>query len=91
MNVVVLYRPNSEHERAVLDFEHNFTHQTEKDIDLVSLDTIEGDEMARMYDVTQYPAVIARDSEGKLLKLWQGGTLPLINEVSYYAQERSFN
>ena len=87
MNVVMLYHPNSEHERAVLNFERDFEHQTSRKVDLVSLETIEGAEMAKLYDVTQYPAVIAKDVEGKLLKMWEGDRLPLINEVSYYAEE----
>jgi len=88
MNVVVLYHPNSEHARAVLDFERDFDHQTGRKIELVSLETVEGSELAKLYDVTQYPAVVARDDSGKLLKLWQGGILPLINEVSYYAEDK---
>lgn len=86
MNVVVLYHPNSEHERRVTDFERDLTRQTAKVVELLSLETVEGAEMAKLYDVVQYPAVLARADNGTLLKLWQGD-LPLINEVSYYAEE----
>jgi hypothetical protein len=89
MKVVVLYRPKSEHERSVLDYERDFNQQTSKTLELISLDTVEGAEMAKLYDIVQYPAVLARDNEGKLLKVWQGDSLPLINEVSYYSQEKA--
>ena len=86
MKVIVLYHPNSEHERKVTDFERDFKKQTDKVVELLSLETVEGAEMAKLYGVVQYPAVLARADDGTLLKVWQGD-LPLINEASYYAQE----
>ena len=87
MKVVILYRPNTEHERSVLTFEHDFNRQTGHNVELVSLDTLEGAEMAKLYDITAYPAVIAKSNDGVLLKQWSGGELPLINELSYYASD----
>lgn len=87
MNVTVLYRPNSEHERAVLTFERDFKKRTSKTLDMVSLDTPEGAELARTYDITRYPAIIARREDGAVLRTYQGLPLPLINEISYYAQD----
>lgn len=88
-NIVVLYRPNTDHEPLIRDFEFNYTHQTGKELELLSLDTVEGAEMARIYDITQYPAIVARAEDGRLLQLWQGESLPLINEVSYFDSERT--
>ncbi len=86
MKALILYRPNSEHERAVIDFEHDFTRRTQNKLEMISLDTREGANMAELYDVVQYPAVIAVDNQGKLLKLWQGD-VPLINELSYFTHD----
>ncbi|RLA40028.1 MAG: hypothetical protein DRR42_26490 [Gammaproteobacteria bacterium] len=86
MKVFVLYRPNSEHERSVTDFVRDFTKRTQNELELVSLDTREGADKARVYDVTRYPAIIAVDSAGTLQKVWQGD-LPLINELSYFTHD----
>lgn len=84
-NVLVLYRPNTDQDPVVRTFTYDYERQTGKKLHSLSLDTIEGDESAKMYGITAYPAVIARDNEGKALKIWQT-KLPLINEVSYYDQ-----
>lgn len=87
MNVTILYHPNSEHERAVLNFEREFKRRTDKVVDLVSVETRDGADMARLYDIMTYPTVIARRDDGAVLKVWQEEKLPLINEVAYYAQD----
>lgn len=84
MKVVILYRPNSEHDTLVQDFLRDYKRRTNKDLELMSLDTREGAEMARLYDVVDYPAIIAREDDGHLQQMWQGEKLPLIDEVSYY-------
>lgn len=85
MNISILYRPNSEHERLVLDYQRDFKQRSSRDIELVSLDTVEGDELAKIYGVDVYPTIIVRDDEGVLQHMWQGDTLPLMDEVLAYA------
>ena len=86
MKVVVLYRPNSEHARKVEEFVHNLerTHGTRR-VELVSLDTRDGSSTASLYDVVQYPAILALRDDGQILREWEGDMLPLTNEVAYYA------
>lgn len=84
MKAVALYHPNSEQGRPVEEFERNIKHQTGISINLVSVDTLEGSRMAELYAVTQYPSIIVSKDDGTLLKLWQGESLPLINEVVSY-------
>lgn len=86
MRVAVLYRSNSEHERQVLEFEREFEHRTGRSLNLLDLNTRDGWSMASLYDVVQYPAVVAMAENGSLLQLWQGENLPLMNEVMYYSQ-----
>lgn len=84
---MVLYRPNSEHARLV----ENFVDELERrkhgtKVELVNIDTRDGNATASLYDVLQYPAVLAVQNDGQLLKDWQGSTMPLLNEVSYYTE-----
>lgn len=88
MKVVVLYRSKSEHGTAVEQYAREFEVRTSKKLKLQEIDTVEGDEMAKLYDVTQYPALLAIAEDGHLLKLWQGKQLPLINEVAAYVLEQ---
>lgn len=87
MNTILLYRPNTEHERAVIEFDENFRRQTGRSIKKMDADSPEGAELIRLYEILRLPAVLARTNDGLLLKLWQDDQLPLINEVSYYSRE----
>lgn len=86
MKVVMLYRPNSEHARRAEEFVREFNRNyVNYKLELVDLNTRDGAATASLYDVMQYPAVLALTNDGQLLKEWEG-SFPLINEVSYYAQ-----
>ena len=86
MKVVVLYRSQTEHERAVLEFERDYHMQTGRDLTLIDLNTKEGADLAELYDIVRYPALLARSNDGELLQLWQGEILPLIRDVTFYDQ-----
>jgi len=87
MKAMILYRPNSEHERKVLDYKRDFEYQTGRTVELISLDTREGADFAKIYDITQYPAVVGMADDGQMQRLWQGESMPLINELTLYARE----
>jgi hypothetical protein len=87
MKVAVLYRSQSEQERPVLDFERDYSRQTGRQLSLYDLNTRDGWSLASLYDVVQYPAVLAMGNDGQLLQLWQGEHLPLMNEVMYYDRD----
>jgi len=84
MKIIALFRPNTDHERTVLDYQRDFEQHTGKKIELVSLDTIDGDSMAKLYDVVNYPAILAITDTGILKELWQSEHLPLMNDVQAY-------
>lgn len=85
MRVVILYHQNSEQAGQVEDYIREFkVRHAEHNIEPLSLETREGAEMARLYDVTNYPAALALDGDGRLLQLWQGPHLPMINELDFY-------
>jgi hypothetical protein len=84
MKVVVLYRPKTEHEGKVQDFARDYKQLKNRELKLLSLDTLEGDNLAKLYDIVQYPAFLAIKDDGQLEQMWQGDSMPLMNELDYY-------
>ncbi len=68
----------------VEDFASEFERYKSKRLELLSLETVEGADLARLYDVTIYPTVLAMAESGSLQRMWQGLPLPLMDELSYY-------
>lgn len=64
------------------DFEHQ--HSLDGRVELISINTREGAALASLYDVVQYPSILATASDGRLLNIWQGKPLPLMDEVAGY-------
>jgi len=88
MKISILYRANSEHERNVLDYVRDFRkQQVTRKVNLVDVNTRDGTALAELYDVVQYPAILALGNDGRLLQSWEGD-LPLMNELAYYSQEQ---
>jgi hypothetical protein len=86
MKLLIFYRPNSEHARNVETFMHDFRDQYPMDakIEIMDLDTRDGAAMATLYDVLQYPALLATTDEGVLVRSWEGQMLPLMRDVAAY-------
>lgn len=84
MRAVVLYHPHSEHGGIVEDYVHDFQRFKGKELEKVSLETVEGSETARLYDVVRYPAILIIGPDGVLQKMWQAPIMPLMNEVDSY-------
>lgn len=88
MRIVLLYHPNSEHARLVEQYVRDLERQQNVKSELVSLETKEGADLARLYDVVRYPAVLAiNPRDNSLAQFWQEDKLPLMSDVaSYYHQ-----
>lgn len=85
MKVVIIFRSNSEHERIVLEFEKEFERRVGRKIDMLDVNTRDGSSMAELYDIMQYPSILAVDFSGSIHKIWRiDDSMPLIDEVSYY-------
>jgi hypothetical protein len=84
MKTLLLYRPNSEHERMVLDYLRDFKMQTGHDLETIDVDTPQGIELCQLYGIMEYPAVLVRNDDGHVQNVWMGTTLPRIGEVAYY-------
>ncbi len=79
-----MYHPNSEFARPVEQYVADFERSQGGTIELISLETREGAEMARLHDIVRYPAVLAIQQNGALASEWQGDKLPLMSEVASY-------
>ncbi len=87
MKVLILYRPDSEHARAIEEFIHDFqSRHPAEHLDVLNVDSRDGDAMVSLYDVTEYPAILVIQVDGSLQHSWQGGVLPLMDEVAAYAR-----
>ena len=86
MKAVLVYKDDSEHARAVIDFMREFTRRTGKTLETIEPETPAGVGFCQTYDILEFPSVVALDSGGKVLQVWKGLPLPQINEVSYYVE-----
>ena len=84
MKAVILYHQNSEFTRSLEAYVRDFATQQNQTIELVSLETVKGADLARLYDIVQYPALLVMQDNGALVKDWQGSQMPLMSEVAGY-------
>ena len=69
-----------------MTFLDDFRRQTGRELEVVNPDTMEGSSTCRVYDIVEYPSIVALDDNGILQNIWRGLPLPTISEVSYYAR-----
>ena len=86
METRIVYRDDSDHARAVLDFLRDFEKQTGKKLQTIDPDTRDGAAFCEVNDIMEYPTIIAADDAGHQLQQWRGLPLPTISEVSYYVR-----
>lgn len=86
MKIVILYRPESEHARATESFIYDYQHQGHdaSKLQIVNVDSQEGQGMVQLYGIVQYPAIMALRDDGQLMRSWEGEPLPLMSEVAAY-------
>lgn len=84
MRVAIVYRYESDHARAVLDYLRDFERQTGHTLETVDPDSKDGADTCRAYDIVEYPTVIAISDDGHMQNMWRGLPLPTISEVSFY-------
>lgn len=84
MKIVALYRPDSEHARRVEEYAHDYERTRGTSIELVSLETVQGASMAKLYDIVSYPAVLVLRDDAQLVQSWQRESLPLMGEVDAF-------
>ncbi|MFT4532362.1 MAG: hypothetical protein ACI9T8_000382 [Candidatus Saccharimonadales bacterium] len=83
MRLVVIYRVRSDRARAVSEFIETLNRRYPgKTLHELDIDTREGAAEAALYGVMDYPAFIATAYDGRVVSMWQGMPLPLIDEVA---------
>jgi hypothetical protein len=87
MKVLILYRPVSEHGRMIEQFIRDFeVKEGSINLEVVDVDTRDGMATASLYDIMSYPAIMVLQNDGYMHKLWQGGEMPLMDELAAYAR-----
>ena len=87
MKAVILYKPNSETESSVQEYVREFGRETGRTIALVDSDSIQGIEIAKLYDVVQFPAIVVFRDDGSFIESWlDREKWPTISELSFYNQ-----
>lgn len=84
MRTVVVYKEETDYAREVIDYLRDFKRQTGHDIEEINPDTSDGMDFCRVYDIVEYPSMVAISDDGILQNMWRGLPLPTISEVSYY-------
>lgn len=87
MKLLVIYRPDSEFARGVETFIHDFKHRHEgvgRRLEVLNYDTREGMAEASLYDIMAQPAILVLADDGQMVNHWEGGTMPLMDEVASY-------
>lgn len=84
MKTFIAYRSNTDYERDVNQFLRDFERQTGHTLERIDPDTRDGAAKCEVYDIVEYPSVIALNDDGVVQFVWRGLPLPLISEVSYY-------
>ena len=84
MRIVMVYREASEHRMAVESFIRDFEIQTGGKIEVINPDTREGNAFCNVYDVVEFPTMLALTVDGSPVAVWRGTSFPTISEASDY-------
>ncbi|HRN97414.1 MAG TPA: hypothetical protein PLZ58_03160 [Candidatus Saccharibacteria bacterium] len=85
MKAVVIYKEQTDYARTVIDYLRDFERQTGRKLETMDPETPDGAQFCRVYDVVEYPTILALSDNGILQNMWRGLPLPTIKELSYYA------
>lgn len=87
MKAVILYKPNTETESGIQAYTREFARETGKTIALVDSDSIQGIEIAKLYDIVQFPSIVVFRDDGSFVESWlDREKWPTISELSFYNQ-----
>lgn len=79
----MVYRAASEHREITENFIREFARETGGAIVTVDPDTAEGQKFIELYDVVEYPTLLALGPDGVLIEKWRRD-FPTISEASAY-------
>jgi hypothetical protein len=82
MNLRLFYTRNTPADRDI-DYLRRHLTDLEIETELVDADSREGAALCELYDLTQRPALLLTNADGRVIHQWQG-TLPPAADVSGY-------
>lgn len=85
MRIVIVYREASEYRMAIESFIRDYRFRTGRDVETINPDTREGAYFCQLYDIVEYPTIVALGPDNSLYKMWRGPELPTISEVAMVA------
>lgn len=84
MKIVAIYKDASDHAREMREYLGEFERRTGIEIEVRYPELAENQFFLQAYDIVEYPTILAIADDGRLLQMWRGRPLPLIDEVGYY-------
>lgn len=85
MRIVCVWRDREDYSRAVEEWIAEFERRTGKEVESISPDGRDGVGFCEAYDIVEYPTILALRNDGGVAASWRGQSLPLFDEVSYWA------
>lgn len=85
MRVVVLTKERTDYARDVETFLNDFRRVTGRELEVLDPESPAGVSFCRVYDILQFPTIVALSDDGQMQNQWRGLPLPTISELSYYA------
>lgn len=84
MRVVIIYKDKTDRTGLVEDYQRDYKIRTGRDLERINPDSIPGSSFCELYDIVDYPTIMALSHDGSVANMWSGLPLPLISEVGYY-------
>lgn len=81
MRIVVVYREQSEHRSAVESFIRDYERRTGDELEIIDPDSRSGADFCRIYDIVEYPTILALGTDGSPYHVWRGAMLPTVDDV----------
>ena len=79
----LVFRENSESASAAENFLRDYKWQTGREIETVNPDDASGQQFIELYEIVEYPTLVAIGPDGTELAKWRTN-LPTVDEVSIY-------
>lgn len=88
MRLILLWNEETDYASEVREWLRDFNHIAgEGKIESLDPQAGDGERLAQVYDIVQYPAIMSLDNDGRLLQLWKGTPMPQIEQVAFWTDK----
>jgi len=89
VQTLIIYRDSDDYYPNVRTWLGDFArNHPDKIIEEYSPDDPKVDDLIRIHDLNQFPAIAALDDNGKIVARWVGTVLPRLADVAYYSADK---